>query len=52
MSVRTRFAPSPSGRLHLGNLRTAVLCWLYARQHGGQFVLRLDDTDASRSRAD
>ena len=52
MSVRTRFAPSPSGRLHLGNLRTAVLCWLYARQHGGQFLLRLDDTDASRSRAE
>ena len=49
MKVRTRFAPSPTGRLHLGNLRTAVLCWLYARQQGGQFLLRLDDTDLTRS---
>ena len=49
MKVRTRFAPSPTGRLHLGNLRTAVLCWLYARQQDGQFLLRLDDTDAARS---
>jgi nondiscriminating glutamyl-tRNA synthetase len=46
--TRTRFAPSPSGDLHLGNARTALLCWLMARRDGGQFVLRVEDTDAER----
>jgi len=45
----TRFAPSPTGRLHIGNLRTALHCWLWARKHGGRFLLRIDDTDAARS---
>jgi glutamyl-tRNA synthetase len=45
----TRFAPSPTGRLHVGNIRTALICWLAARQAGGQFMLRLDDTDRARS---
>lgn len=45
-----RFAPSPTGRLHIGNIRTAVLNWLFARQTGGKFILRLDDTDRERSR--
>lgn len=45
-----RFAPSPTGRLHIGNIRTAVLNWLYARQSGGTFILRFDDTDRERSR--
>ena len=44
-----RFAPSPTGRLHIGNIRTALLNWLYARRHGGTFILRLDDTDRERS---
>ena len=44
-----RFAPSPTGRLHIGNIRTALLNWLYARKHGGTFILRLDDTDRERS---
>ena len=44
-----RFAPSPTGRLHVGNVRAALLNWLYARKHGGAFVLRLDDTDRERS---
>ncbi|WP_375397435.1 glutamate--tRNA ligase [uncultured Sphingomonas sp.] len=44
----TRFAPSPTGRLHVGNLRTAILNWLFARARGGRFVLRIDDTDAER----
>jgi len=47
--IVTRFAPSPTGRLHVGNVRTALLNWLLARKHGGQFILRLDDTDAARS---
>jgi len=47
--IVTRFAPSPTGLLHLGNVRTALLNWLYARQHGGRFLLRFEDTDASRS---
>jgi glutamyl-tRNA synthetase len=46
----TRFAPSPTGRLHVGNLRTALMNWLIARQAGGTFILRLDDTDAERSK--
>ena len=47
--VRTRFAPSPTGYLHIGGVRTALFCWLYARRHGGKFVLRLDDTDRERN---
>jgi glutamyl-tRNA synthetase len=50
MNLVTRFAPSPTGRLHVGNLRTALHNWLLARKHGGRFVLRIDDTDAERSR--
>jgi len=49
MTVRTRFAPSPTGVLHLGSVRTALFCWLYARHHGGQFILRIEDTDRERS---
>ena len=49
MSVTTRFAPSPTGRLHVGNIRTALHNWLWARRNGGTFILRLDDTDAGRS---
>jgi glutamyl-tRNA synthetase len=49
MTVRTRFAPSPTGFLHIGGLRTALFCWLYARRHGGIFVLRIEDTDLERS---
>ena len=48
-SVRTRFAPSPTGVLHLGSVRTALFCWHYARHHGGEFVLRIEDTDRERS---
>jgi glutamyl-tRNA synthetase len=47
--VRTRFAPSPTGFLHIGGVRTALFNWLFARQHGGQFILRIDDTDAARN---
>ena len=47
--VRTRFAPSPTGYLHLGGARTALFCWAYARKHGGRFVLRIEDTDQERS---
>jgi len=50
MTVITRFAPSPTGQLHVGNLRTAIHNWMWARRHGGQFLLRLDDTDRERSR--
>jgi glutamyl-tRNA synthetase len=49
MTVVTRFAPAPTGRLHVGNIRTAIHNWLWARRHGGRFVLRLDDTDQARS---
>ena len=49
MTVRTRFAPSPTGFLHIGGVRTALFSWLYARHHGGQFVLRIEDTDRERS---
>ena len=49
MSVRTRFAPSPTGFLHIGGARTALFCWAYARRHGGQFILRIEDTDLERS---
>jgi len=50
MTVVTRFAPSPTGRLHVGNIRTALHNWLWARKQGGRFLLRLDDTDQERSR--
>ena len=49
MPVRTRFAPSPTGYLHIGGVRTALFCWLFARRHGGQFILRIDDTDQERN---
>ena len=49
MTVRTRFAPSPTGYLHIGGARTALFSWLFARHHGGQFVLRIEDTDRERS---
>jgi nondiscriminating glutamyl-tRNA synthetase len=49
MNVRTRFAPSPTGHLHLGNVRTAVFNWLFARHHDGVFVLRVEDTDVERN---
>jgi glutamyl-tRNA synthetase len=49
MSVVTRFAPSPTGRLHVGNIRTALHNWLWAKKNGGRFILRLDDTDRERS---
>jgi glutamyl-tRNA synthetase len=49
MTVTTRFAPSPTGRLHVGNIRAALHNWLWARKHGGRFLLRIDDTDAERS---
>ena len=48
-TVRTRFAPSPTGYLHIGGVRTALFSWLYARHHGGQFILRIEDTDKERS---
>jgi glutamyl-tRNA synthetase len=47
--VRTRFAPSPTGYLHIGGVRTALFNWLFARRHGGQFILRIDDTDENRN---
>ena len=47
--VRTRFAPSPTGSLHLGGGRTALFAWLYARRFAGQFILRIEDTDLERS---
>lgn len=47
--IRTRFAPSPTGYLHIGGVRTALFNWLFARQHGGQFLLRIDDTDQQRN---
>ena len=50
MTVVTRFAPSPTGHLHVGNVRTAIHNWLWAQRHGGQFLLRIDDTDGERSR--
>jgi glutamyl-tRNA synthetase len=47
--IRTRFAPSPTGYLHIGGARTALFSWAYARRHGGAFVLRIEDTDRERS---
>ena len=49
MTVRTRFAPSPTGYLHVGGARTALFNWLFARKHGGKFILRVEDTDAARN---
>ena len=49
LKVRTRFAPSPTGYLHIGGARTALFSWLYARKHGGKFILRVEDTDVARS---
>ena len=49
MKPRTRFAPSPTGYLHIGGARTALFCWLFTRHHGGEFVLRVEDTDRERS---
>ncbi|MBW2376577.1 MAG: glutamate--tRNA ligase, partial [Deltaproteobacteria bacterium] len=46
--VRVRFAPSPTGYLHIGGVRTALYSWLWARQHGGKFILRIEDTDRAR----
>jgi len=52
MTVVTRFAPSPTGVLHIGGVRTALFSWLYARHHGGKFILRIEDTDRERSTED
>ena len=52
MSIRTRFAPSPTGYLHVGGARTALFSWLHARKHGGRFILRIEDTDIERSSID
>ena len=52
MTIKTRFAPSPTGYLHVGGVRTALFSWLYARRHGGKFVLRIEDTDLERSTQD
>ena len=49
MTVRTRFAPSPTGFLHIGGVRTALFNWLFAQRHGGKFILRIDDTDEIRN---
>ncbi len=49
MSIRVRFAPSPTGYLHVGGARTALFNWLFARKHGGQFILRIEDTDDKRN---
>ena len=49
MTCRTRFAPSPTGYLHIGGARTALYCWLEARRRGGRFILRIEDTDRERS---
>ena len=48
MKVRTRFAPSPTGYLHIGGVRTALYAWLYAKKNGGDFILRIEDTDRER----
>ncbi|MDP6884286.1 MAG: glutamate--tRNA ligase family protein, partial [Rhodospirillales bacterium] len=49
MTVVTRFAPSPTGTLHIGGARTALFNWLFARHHAGRFLLRIEDTDRARS---
>ena len=48
-NIKVRFAPSPTGKLHVGNVRTALVNWLFAMQEGGEFILRIDDTDTGRS---
>ena len=48
-AVKTRFAPSPTGYLHIGGARTALFSWAYAKRHAGQFILRIEDTDVARS---
>lgn len=50
ISPRVRFAPSPTGRMHVGNARTAIICWLFTQRHNGWFLLRIDDTDLERSK--
>ena len=52
MTVKTRFAPSPTGSLHIGGVRTALYSWAFARHHGGEFLLRIEDTDLERSTAE
>ena len=52
MPVTVRFAPSPTGYIHIGNVRTALFNWLFAKKHGGQFILRFDDTDVARSKTE
>ena len=52
MSVRVRFAPSPTGPLHMGGVRTALYNYLFARKHGGQFLLRIEDTDDENVQTD
>ena len=52
MNVVTRFAPSPTGYLHIGGARTALFNWLFARHHGGRYLLRIEDTDRQRSTDD
>ena len=51
MSIRVRFAPSPTGQVHIGNIRVAIFNWLFARHEGGKFLLRVEDTDRERSNA-
>ena len=50
-TVKTRFAPSPTGHLHVGGARTAIYCWAFARANEGKFLLRIEDTDQKRSSA-
>ena len=50
MTVKVRIAPSPTGNLHIGTARTALFNWLFARRHGGEFILRIEDTDPERSK--
>ncbi|MBH5329420.1 glutamate--tRNA ligase [Eikenella sp. S3360] len=52
MTIKTRFAPSPTGYLHIGGVRTALYCWAFAKHHGGEFLLRIEDTDLERSTAE
>ena len=52
MTVKTRFAPSPTGYLHVGGARTALYSWLFAKNQGGEFVLRIEDTDLERNRSE
>src|SRR5258708_40356971 len=52
VTVRTRYAPSPTGALHIGNVRSGLFAYLFARHNGGEFILRIDDTDQERSTED